>query len=99
MAMAALLALGSQAEKRPAPTPPVDMKPAVSIEVAPLGYKAPGTFYLTYRLTSATMGFFDDDHLLFTFRVGDCWRGRRTIGRKTTTSRYGRWCWICGREK
>lgn len=30
----------------------------------------PGTYYLTYRLTSAAMGFFDDDHLLFSFRVG-----------------------------
>jgi hypothetical protein len=38
--------------------------------VAPLGYTPPGSFYLTYRLSSATLGFFDDDHLLFTFRVG-----------------------------
>ena len=40
------------------------------IEVAPLGYMPPGTFYLTYRLSSEALGFFDDDHLLFTFRVG-----------------------------
>lgn len=40
------------------------------IEVAPLGYMPPGSFYLTYRLSSAAMGFLDNDHLLFTFRVG-----------------------------
>lgn len=56
------------AEKKPAPPP--EPKPAVSIDVAALGYKPPGTFYMTYRLSSAAMGFFDDDHLLFTFRVG-----------------------------
>jgi hypothetical protein len=47
-----------------------DLKPAVRIEVAPLGYLPPSAFYLTYRLSSATIGFFDDEHLLFTFRVG-----------------------------
>lgn len=49
-----------------------DAQPAPSqrIEVAPLGYVAPGAFYLTYRLSSTTLNFIDDDHLLFTFRVG-----------------------------
>jgi hypothetical protein len=72
-AMAALLALfpiAALAEKKPAPPPLPEVKPAVSIEVAPLGYRPPGAFYLTYRLSSAAMGFFDDDHLLFTFRTG-----------------------------
>jgi hypothetical protein len=46
------------------------MEPAVRIPVAPLGYQPPGAFYLTYRLSSAALGFFDDDHLLFTFHVG-----------------------------
>jgi len=68
--MAALFALASLAEKKPAPTPPAEPKPAVSIDVAPLGYKPPGTFYLTYKLSSSAMGFFDNEHLLFTFRVG-----------------------------
>jgi hypothetical protein len=40
------------------------------IDVAPLGYAPPGAFYLTYRLTSASLSFIDDDHVLFTFRVG-----------------------------
>lgn len=44
--------------------------PVERIEVAPLGYVAPGAFYLTYRLSSTTLHFIDDDHLLFTFRVG-----------------------------
>ena len=62
---------GAAAEKKPAPPPPFpEAKPAVSIEVAPLGYRPPGAFYLTYQLSSAAMGFFDDDHLLFTFRTG-----------------------------
>jgi hypothetical protein len=68
--MVALIALATLAEKKPAPNPPAEQKPAVSIEVAPLGYKPPGTFYLTYRLSSAAIGFFDNEHLLFTFRVG-----------------------------
>ena len=63
-----LFVLGMQAERTPPTAPP--MKPAVRIEVAPLGYVAPGSFYLTYRLSSEAMGFFDDDHLLFTFHVG-----------------------------
>lgn len=30
----------------------------------------PSDFYFTYRLSSMALGFFDNDHLLFTFRVG-----------------------------
>lgn len=52
------------------PQPPPQPTPAVRIEVAPLGYTPPGAFYLTYRLSSATLHFIDDNHLLFTFRVG-----------------------------
>ena len=71
-ATAALLAIPALAEeKKPAPPPPFpEAKPTVSIEVGPLGYRPPGAFYLTYQLSSAAMGFFDDDHLLFTFRMG-----------------------------
>ncbi|MGD0368147.1 MAG: hypothetical protein ABSA94_11885 [Acidobacteriaceae bacterium] len=69
-AMAALCALALWAEKKPAQAPATDLQPAVRIEVAPLGYLPPGGFYLTYRLSSAALGFFDDDHLMFTFRVG-----------------------------
>lgn len=52
----------------PAPLPP--NPPAQRIEVAPLGYTRPSDFYFTYRLSSMAMGFFDNDHLLFTFRIG-----------------------------
>jgi hypothetical protein len=52
------------------PAAPAEPQPAVRIAVAPLGYMPPGAFYLTYRLSSASLGFFDDDHLLFTFRMG-----------------------------
>jgi hypothetical protein len=70
MVVVMLTALSSLAEKKPPPAPAADLKPAASIEVGALGYKAPGAFYLTYKLSSAAMGFFDDDHLLFTFRKG-----------------------------
>jgi hypothetical protein len=69
-AMAGLCALALWAEKKPAQVPATDLQPAVRIEVAPLGYLPPGSFYLTYRLSSEALGFFDNDHLLFTFRVG-----------------------------
>ena len=67
---AVLFVVALHAEKKPSPPPAPELKPAVSIDVNPLGYKAPGSFYLTYRLSSSAMGFFDNDHLLFTFRVG-----------------------------
>lgn len=70
MAVAALMALALHGEKKPAPPPAPDLKPALSIDVDPLGFKPPGAFYLTYRLSSTALAFFDDDHLLFTFRVG-----------------------------
>jgi hypothetical protein len=47
---------------------PGDPKPAVRIPLDPLGFAAQGSFYLTYRLSSASLGFLDHDHLLFTFR-------------------------------
>src|ERR1700728_1142022 len=39
-AVTLLFALASPAEKKPPPVPPPDVKPAVSIDVAELGYKA-----------------------------------------------------------
>lgn len=49
---------------------PAEPQPSLRIEVDPFGFTAPSTFYLTYRMSSASLGFFDDDHVLFTFRVG-----------------------------
>lgn len=67
-----LLSVGACAgEHRQTPPPgPGDLQPAERIETGPLGYQAPSSFYLTYRMSSATLGFFDNDHLLFTFRIG-----------------------------
>jgi len=72
LAAAGLLLFASTALARrtPPPASPQPPQPAVRIDVAPLGYVPPGSFYLTYRLSSATLGFIDNDHLLFTFRVG-----------------------------
>jgi hypothetical protein len=55
---------------RHAPPAEPGPQPSLRIDVDPLGYTVPSAFYLTYRLSSASLGFFDDDHLLFTFRVG-----------------------------
>lgn len=64
------MASTAQAQRKQTAAAPPPPSPAVRIEVAPLGYLPPGSFYLTYRLSSAALGFIDDDHLLFTFRVG-----------------------------
>ena len=69
--LASLFVLGnaqSWAEQpRPAqePGPP----PAVRIPVGPLGYQAPSSFYLTSRLSSASLDFIDNEHVLFTFHI------------------------------
>src|SRR6185437_942863 len=63
-----ILMPASFAQKRP--QDPDDLTPALRIPVDPLGFTAPSVFYLTYRMSSASLGFFDNDHLLFTFRVG-----------------------------
>lgn len=64
MVMAAGCALHCRAEPTAPPAPPT---PAFRIPVDPLGFLPPSAFYLDYRLSSVTLGFFDDDHLLFTF--------------------------------
>lgn len=43
--------------------------PDFRIPVAPLGYVAPSSFYLTARLSSISLDFIDKNHLLFTFRI------------------------------
>jgi hypothetical protein len=43
--------------------------PAFTIPVAPLGFAAPGAFYLGQRISVASLDFLDENRLLFTFRV------------------------------
>ncbi len=45
------------------------LPPSLSIPLDPLGYTSPGAIYLGARFTLASLDFFDEDHLLFTFRV------------------------------
>ena len=49
--------------------PPPELQPAVRIPVAPLGYLPPSSFYLTYRFSSSSLDFIDDNHILFTFHA------------------------------
>jgi hypothetical protein len=43
--------------------------PSFSIAVEPLGFSAPGPIYLGQRYSLASLDFFDENRLLFTFRV------------------------------
>jgi hypothetical protein len=43
--------------------------PAFNIAVGPLGFSAPGAFYLGQRTSMVSLDFLDEDRLLFTFRV------------------------------
>ncbi len=42
-------------------------RPTATIAVTPLGFRPPGEIYLLGRLSSTTLDFVDDKHLLFTF--------------------------------
>jgi hypothetical protein len=68
VALAATLAWCARsagAEQKPVDTGP---QPTTRIALDPLGFAPQGGFYMTYRLSSASLGFLDNDHLLFTFR-------------------------------
>ena len=43
--------------------------PSFTIPVEPLGFTAPGPYYMWQRYSMASLDFLGDDHLLFTFRV------------------------------
>lgn len=43
--------------------------PAYSIEIEPLGFAPPGAIYQGSRYAFVSLDFFDEDHLLFTFRA------------------------------
>jgi hypothetical protein len=64
------------------------LPPIFSVPVEPLGFSAPGPIYLGQRNTLASLDFFDENRLLFTFRVpglmhreagSDEWRDERQI--------------------
>ncbi len=49
-------------------------KPSARIPVEPLGFVPPPRLFVGYRVPSATLGFLDADHLLFTFHVAKLMR-------------------------
>ncbi|MBT9331132.1 hypothetical protein [Paracidobacterium acidisoli] len=66
---AGLCVAAAQPQKNAAAAVP-DLQPTTRIPVEPLGFMPQGGFYMSYRLSSASLGFLDNDHLLFTFRPG-----------------------------
>ncbi len=67
------LLLGRSLLAAPAPRAPrpVDPVPVLRIPVEPLGFVAPGHFFMPYRIPSVTLDFLDAEHLLFTFHVAN----------------------------
>jgi hypothetical protein len=68
LAVACLLCSPLHAASNQKKTDP-EPQPDLRIPVAPLGYMAPSSFYLVSRLSSISLDFVDNDHLLFTFRL------------------------------
>ena len=62
-----VLALSSVLQARAAKHAEGLPKPIATIAVTPLGFHPPGEIYLLGRLSSTTLDFVDDAHLLFTF--------------------------------
>jgi hypothetical protein len=59
-------------KKNPPPETPnvrATLPPSFSIPAEPLGFAAPGEFYLGMRNSLVSLDFLDEDRLLFTFRV------------------------------
>jgi len=61
----------SKKKSPPAEAPRVraTLPPSLSIPAEPLGFAAPGEFYLGMRNSLVTLDFLDEERLLFTFRV------------------------------
>lgn len=49
--------------------PPASQPPAFAIPVDQLGFSNPGQFYLGQRVSLVSLGFLDEDRILFTFRA------------------------------
>jgi hypothetical protein len=64
---------GKQKSKKGKPSSnvpdPNAIKPAASIPIGPLGFAPPAAYYLGQRYSQASLGFLDENNLLFTFRV------------------------------
>jgi hypothetical protein len=62
--------------------PPVraTVQPTFTIPIEPLGFTPPAAFYLGLRYSLASLDFFDEDHLLLTFRVPGLIHRDRTGG-------------------
>ena len=60
----AAFAFAGDSKRKPDTGPP----PATRIEVAPLGFIAPSRAYMSFRYSTTTLDFIDNDMLLFTFR-------------------------------
>jgi hypothetical protein len=56
--------------KEPSSTP----HPSVRIPVGPLGFTPPAALYQPYRIPESSLGFLDENHLLFTFHVAKLMR-------------------------
>src|ERR1700758_170304 len=60
----AAVGYAGEAKRKPDTGPP----PAVRIEVEPLGFVAPSRAYISFRYSTTTLDFIDNELLLFTFR-------------------------------
>ncbi len=74
LSLGALVSVHAFAAKKKDPPPEAPhvratVRPSFSIPAEPLGFAAPGEFYLGMRNSLVTLDFLDEDHLLFTFRV------------------------------
>ena len=54
-------------------------KPVATIAAAPLGFRPPGEIYLLGRLSSTTLDFVDNSHLLFTFHESRLMQREREV--------------------
>lgn len=67
-----LFSSASSHKKAAPPQPPpvrATLQPAFSIPIEPFGFSAPAPFYLGTRNSLVSLDFFDEDHILLTFRV------------------------------
>ncbi|HWE86261.1 MAG TPA: hypothetical protein VG267_15065 [Terracidiphilus sp.] len=73
LGLALLHPAASAAKKKSAPNQPqpvrATLKPTLTIPAEPLGFAAPGIFYLGMRNALVSLDFLDEDRILFTFRV------------------------------